>query len=47
MADLTLCEVKLRLPSEKAAARELVVEEEVEGRSGTVGDGLTTAALVL
>lgn len=46
-ADLTLCEVKFRAPNENAAAKELVVEEEVEGRSGRVGDGGIVAALVL
>ena len=36
MADLTLWEVKLRDPRDRAAARELDVEDEVEGRSGRV-----------
>ena len=38
MVDLLLCEVKFSDPNESAEARALVVEEEVEGRSGTVGD---------
>lgn len=48
-ADLTLWDVKLRAPREKAAAREPVVEvdEAVEGRSGKVGDGGIVAELVL
>lgn len=37
-ADLTLCEVKLRVPNDKAAAKVLVVEEAVDGRSGRVAD---------
>lgn len=37
-ADLTLWEVKFRVPSDKAAARVLVVEEAVDGRSGRVAD---------
>lgn len=36
LADLTLWEVKFRDPRDRAAARELDVEEEVEGRSGRV-----------
>ena len=46
-ADLTLCEVKFRAPNEKAAARVLVVDEDVDGRSGKVGEGGIVAALVL
>ena len=34
-ADLTVCEVKLSVPSDKAAASELEVDAEVDGRSGT------------
>jgi hypothetical protein len=33
--DLALCDVKLRVPSDKAAASELDVEAEVDGRSGS------------
>lgn len=47
LADLTLCDVKFKAPNEKAAARELVVDEDVEGRSDRVGDGGIVAALVL
>lgn len=42
-ADLTLWDVKLRVPSERAAARVLDVEAEVAGRSGMDGeDGIAT-----
>lgn len=45
MADFTLCEVKFRDPSERAAASVLDVDAEVEGRSGTVGEeGTATEA---
>jgi hypothetical protein len=40
-ADLTLWDVKLRAPSERAAASVLDVEADVEGLSGTDGDGGT------
>lgn len=36
--DLLLCDVRLSAPNDSAEARALVVEAEVEGRSGTVGD---------
>ena len=42
-ADLTECDVKFRVPSERAAASVLDVEAEVEGRSGTVGDVASVA----
>jgi hypothetical protein len=45
-ADLTLCDVKLRVPSERAAARVLDVEAEVDGRSGTVGEGGTVPVVM-
>ena len=35
MADFTVWDVKLSVPRERAAARELDVEAEVDGRSGT------------
>jgi hypothetical protein len=40
-ADLTLWEVKLRVPSERAAASVLDVDADVEGLSGTEGGGGT------
>jgi hypothetical protein len=40
-ADLTLWDVKLRVPSERAAASVLDVDADVEGRSGTDGEGGT------
>lgn len=44
-ADLTLCDVKLSEPSDKAAASVLDVDADVEGRSGTIGEaGTTTGA---
>jgi hypothetical protein len=46
---LTFWDVKLSGPKDRAAARELVVELEVEGRSGRDGEGgtETVAELVL
>ncbi len=38
MADFTLCEVKFKVPSDRAAANVLDVDDEVNGRSGAVGD---------
>jgi hypothetical protein len=38
LADFAACDVKLREPRDKAAAREPEVEADVAGRSGTVGD---------
>ena len=35
---LLVCEVRLSAPKDSAEARALVVEAEVEGRSGTVGE---------
>lgn len=46
LADLTLCDVKFKDPKEKAAASELV-EDDVEGRSGSVGDDGIVTELVL
>lgn len=37
-ADLTLWDVKFRVPRDRAAARVPDVEEEVAGRSGNVGE---------
>ena len=37
-ADFTLWEVKFKVPRERAAANVLDVEDDVEGRSGRVGD---------
>ena len=39
LADFTVWDVKLRVPSERAAARVLEVEADVEGLSGTDGEG--------
>ncbi len=36
---MTLCDVKFNVPMERAEARALDVDDEVEGRSGTVGEG--------
>ncbi len=46
LADLTLWDVKLRVPRERAAARVLDVEADVEGRSGTEGEGGTVPVVM-
>jgi hypothetical protein len=41
------CDVKFREPNEKAVAKELDVDDEVDGRSVTVGEEGTTTELTL